>query len=126
MSERDAAGDSARAAPPPLKPRIYLMLASMAAGPAHGYELLKEIERRSDGAVSLDPGTLYRHIGQLLDEGLIEETDERPDPRDDDPRRKYYRLTAAGRTALRAEARRMAALVEEARALELIEPSESR
>lgn len=112
--------------PSPMKPRVYLILSSLLTGPTHGYEILKEIERRSAGGVRLDPGTLYRYIGRLLDEGLIQETDERPDVEDDDPRRRYYRLTDAGHEAVESEARRMASLVEEARERRLIEPTGAR
>lgn len=101
----------------PLKPHVFLILMVLVDGQAHGYEIRKEVERRSDGAVSLDPGTLYRHIGRLLDEGLIVESDDRPE--DDDPRRRYYVLTAAGAAAVAAETKRMASLVEAVRASRL-------
>ncbi len=98
----------------PLKPHIFLILMALVDGQAHGYEIRKDVERRSEGAVRLDPGTLYRHIGRLLDEGLIEESNQRPD--DDDPRRRYYTLTADGVTAVEGEAERMAVLVDAVRA----------
>ena len=101
----------------PLKPHIFLILMALVDGQAHGYEIKKDVERRSDGAVRLDPGTLYRHIGRLLDEGLIAESNDRPE--DDDPRRRYYGLTDAGATAVELEAERMATLVEAVRASKL-------
>lgn len=101
----------------PLKPHILLILMALMHGRTHGYEIRNEVERLSDGAVSLDPGTLYRHLGRLLDEGLIEESDERPE--DDDPRRRYYLLTAAGAAALEAEAERMEAMAAAVRASDL-------
>ncbi len=101
----------------PLKPHIFLILMALVDGQAHGYEIRKDVDRRSEGSVRLDPGTLYRHIGRLLDEGFIEESDQRPD--DDDPRRRYYTLTTEGVGAIEAEAERMAMLVEEVRASKL-------
>ena len=98
----------------PLKPHIFLILMALVDGQAHGYEIRKDVERRSEGAVRLDPGTLYRHVGRLLDEGLIEESNQRPD--DDDPRRRYYTLSTAGVAAVETEAERMAVLVDAVRA----------
>ena len=100
--------------PSPLKPHIFLILMALVDGQAHGYEIRKDVERRSEGAVRLDPGTLYRHIGRLLDEGLIEESNQRPD--DDDPRRRYYTLSITGVAAVSTEAERMAVLVDAVRA----------
>ncbi len=102
--------------PPPLKPHIFLILMALLEGQKHGYEIKKDIERRSQGGVRLDPGTLYRHVGRLFDEGLIEESDNAPD--EADSRRRYYVLSESGSAAVRAEAERMAALVDEVRASE--------
>jgi len=110
-----APSESSTAAP--LKPHIFLILMSLVEGQAHGYEIRKDVERRSEGSVRLDPGTLYRHIGRLLDEALIEESDQRPD--DDDARRRYYALTDEGIAAVEAEAERMASLVDAVRASNL-------
>jgi DNA-binding PadR family transcriptional regulator len=99
--------------PTPLKPHVFLVLMALVDGQMHGYEIRKDVEQRSGGTVRLDPGTLYRHVGRLLDEGLISESDERPD--DDDARRRYYNLTDAGIAAVEAEAERMAALVDAVR-----------
>jgi DNA-binding PadR family transcriptional regulator len=63
----------------------------------------------------LSAGTLYRSIQRMLEQGLIEETAERPAPELDDERRRYYRITAFGRTAAKAETRRLAQLVKLAR-----------
>ena len=98
----------------PLKPHIFLILMALVDGQTHGYEIRKDVEQRSQGSVRLDPGTLYRHIGRLLDEGLIEESNQRPD--DDDARRRYYILTTAGVVAVEDEAERMAVLVDAVRA----------
>jgi len=107
-------------APAPLKRRYFLILLTLADGQTHGYALRDAIAERTDGAVDLDPGTLYRLVGRLLEEGLIEESPERPDPEEDDLRRRYYRLTAAGRAALSNEAARMRDLVQAARERDLL------
>lgn len=98
----------------PLKPHILLILMALMNGRTHGYEIRNEVERLSEGTVSLDPGTLYRHLGRLLDEGLIEESDKRPE--DDDPRRRYYQLAEDGAAALETEARRMEVMAAAVRA----------
>jgi DNA-binding PadR family transcriptional regulator len=95
----------------PLKPALFLILLALTDGDRHGYSLKKEILRRTDGRVKLGAGTLYRSIRQLVDLGLIEESNERPDPALDDERRRYFRLTGLGRQAARAETERLAALV---------------
>jgi DNA-binding PadR family transcriptional regulator len=82
-----------------------LILASLADGDRHGYAIRKDIADRSGGLVSLGSTTLYRLLGQLLDEGLIEESASRPPSQLDDERRRYFRITAPGRHALAAEAR---------------------
>jgi len=81
----------------------------------HGYAIIQEVATRTDGALKLSPGTLYRSIQRMLEQGLIEETAERPAPELDDERRRYYRITAFGRTVAKAEARRLAQLVKLAR-----------
>ena len=98
----------------------FAILLSLAAGERHGYGIMQEVAALTGGQVRLGPGTLYRTIQRLLAEGLIVECDERPDPALDDERRRYYRLTAAGRRAAGAEARRLARLVEVARARQLL------
>jgi DNA-binding PadR family transcriptional regulator len=84
-----------------------LILASLAGADRHGYAIRKDVTARSEGAVRLGSTTLYRLLGQLLDEGMIEEARTRPAPQLDDERRKYVHLTAAGRRGLAAEARRL-------------------
>ncbi len=98
----------------PLPPAIYLILLALNDGEAHGYRIRADVIERSGGLVTLDPGTLYRHIARLVDEGLIGESAARARP-DDDERRRYYRLTPMGRRLLAAETDRMAALVAAAR-----------
>ena len=99
-------------------PMLQILL-SLVDEDRHGYGILLEIEERTGGA-RLGTGTLYTAIQRLLSKGLIEETDERPAPDLDDARRRYYRLTDAGREAARAEAARLAAVVGMARAKELL------
>lgn len=93
---------------------VYILVA---LGPAerHGYSIMREVDDLSGGEVRLAPGTLYTNIKRLLASGLIEESDERPDPTLDDERRRYYRLTDAGRHAVAIEVDRMATLVDRTR-----------
>jgi DNA-binding PadR family transcriptional regulator len=93
----------------PLPPALYLILAVLAEGPAHGYRLRAEIIARSAGALRLDPGSLYRLIARLLDDGLIAEATDRQAPAG--PPRRLYRLTTEGRKVLSAETTRLADLV---------------
>ena len=88
-----------------------LILASLADADRHGYAIRKDVAARSGGEVRLGSTTLYRLLGQLLDDGLIEEARSRPAPALDDERRRYFRLTAAGRRALAAELRRLERVV---------------
>jgi len=93
----------------PLKPDVFWILAVLARGELHGYGILQEAERLSDGLVQLRPGPLYRRLGRLLDDGLVEEVDERPVAAEGhDERRRYYRITAFGAQVARAETERMA------------------
>jgi DNA-binding PadR family transcriptional regulator len=87
-------------------------LLALADGDKHGYAILKEVARRSDGQVRLGPGTLYALVKRAAADGLIAETDERPDPALDDERRKYYRLTARGRRVAVAEIERLESIVD--------------
>jgi DNA-binding PadR family transcriptional regulator len=101
----------------PLTPVVFEIALSLAAGERHGYEIMQDVERRTDGAIALHPGTLYRALGRLLDQGLIEELDERPAGGVDDERRRYYRLTPLGQAVARAEVDRLASQVTAARRL---------
>ncbi len=100
----------------PLAPAVFLMLLELAAGERHGYALKREILRRSGGKLNLGSGALYGAIRKMVESGLIEESDERPDPHLDDERRRYYRITETGRKVVEAEARRLRELVEMAEA----------
>jgi DNA-binding PadR family transcriptional regulator len=90
---------------------VFHILLSLAEGERHGYVLKREIASRTGGWLMLGPGVLYGTIARMLDQGLIEESDERPDPHLDDERRRYYRLTPFGRRVAQAEASRMRELV---------------
>jgi DNA-binding PadR family transcriptional regulator len=89
----------------------FLVLLAIADQPRHGLGIVDEVEEGTDGRVRLGPGTLYGTIQTLSDRGLIRETPDVPDPDDDDPRRRYYRITAGGERLLREEVDRMSALV---------------
>jgi DNA-binding PadR family transcriptional regulator len=95
----------------PLTPAMLEILLALAEEDLHGYAIMREVERRTDGETRLGPGTLYRSVGQLLERGWIREADERPDPKLDDERRRYYRLTDLGRRAAMAEVERLEGLV---------------
>jgi len=94
----------------------FHILVALAGGDRHGYYIMQEIAERTEGKVRLSPSTLYSAIKRLLEEGLIEELDERPDPEHDDERRRYYRLTPSGKRAAIAEARQLEKLLADARA----------
>lgn len=100
----------------PLTPAVFNILLALADGEKHGYGIMLEVEANTKGQVLMGPGTLYGSIKRMLQAGLIEESDDRLDPRLDDQRRRYYRLTGLGRRTLELEAERLAAQVRLARA----------
>lgn len=100
----------------PLPPVTFHILLALADDDRHGYAIIQDVAARTRGAVTLGAGTLYRSIQRMLEQGLLEETLDRPAPEDDDERRRYYRLTAFGRAVARAEAQRLTDLVKLARA----------
>lgn len=102
-----------------LTPAVFQILLALADADRHGYAILKEVERRTEGEVRLRPGTLYRALTRMVELGLIEEV-EGPGPGDDDERRIYYGLARQGREAAREEALRLAALVRSARMKEIL------
>ncbi len=104
----------------PLTPVAFEILLALANGEQHGYSIMREVERRSSGTVTLHPGTLYRALARLLESRLIGELDERPDPQHDDGRRRYYQLTECGIAVARAEAERLASQVSAARHCRLL------
>lgn len=98
-----------------MTPVVFNVLLALTDGERHGYGIILEVEGRSGGEVRLGPGTLYGAVKRLREGGLIEESDERPDPDLDDERRRYYRLTDLGAKALSAEVGRLEAAVRAAR-----------
>ena len=117
MREKQAQGDLQSLLP--LPPTFFHILIALAAGEMHGYAIMQDVMERTDGELRLSPGTLYGSLKRMLGEGLIEESDERPDPALDDERRRYYRLTKFGRSVASAEVERVAALLSQARARKL-------
>ena len=115
MRERNPNAD-AIVAMLPLLPATFHILVALADEDRHGYAIIQDVAARTDGSIRLSPGTLYRSIQRMLDDGLIVETDERPSPEDDDERRRYYRLTTLGTAVAKAEAARLMDLVRMARA----------
>ncbi len=108
----------------PLTPAVFQILLTLLDGEQHGYRIMQLVEINSGGKFKMGPGTLYGTIKRMLKDGLIEETEQRPDPSLDDQRRRYYRITNIGKSAVRAEAERLAILVANARAKNLL-PSTS-
>ena len=100
----------------PLTPAVFNILLALADGEKHGYGIMLEVEANTKGQVIMGPGTLYGSIKRMLKAELIEESDERADPKMDDQRRRYYRLTDLGRRVLNMEAERLASQVMIARA----------
>lgn len=80
----------------PLTPAVFNILLALADGERHGYSIMQEISKQTQGKLRIGPTTLYRSIKHMLEDGLIVESDERPDPELDDERRRYYRLTELG------------------------------
>jgi DNA-binding PadR family transcriptional regulator len=99
----------------PLPPASFHVLVALSTGERHGYGIMQEVEARTDGAVRLSPGTLYRTVQRLLELGLIEE------PRASvASRRRPYRITPLGTAVARAESTRLAALVRMAQGVGLL------
>jgi len=99
----------------PLTPLALHVLLALAGDALHGYGIIREVATRTDGLITLRSGTLYTLLQRLQSEALIVECDSRPDPEQDDERRRYYDLTALGRAVLEADLRRLQAVVGEAR-----------
>src|SRR3954466_15646574 len=99
----------------PLKPDAFYVLLVLLHGELHGYALMREASRQSEGRVELQAGALYRLLARMLDDGLVVESQRRPAADADDERRRYYRVTALGKRTIAAEAERMASLAEAAR-----------
>src|SRR5215475_6912257 len=99
----------------PLPSATFHILLAVADEDRHGYAIIQDVEARTGGELKLSAGTLYRSIQRMLEQGLIVEPRERPEPEFDDERRRYYRITPFGRRVAEAEARRLANLVRMAR-----------
>jgi DNA-binding PadR family transcriptional regulator len=104
----------------PLHKDTFHILVSLADRDRHGYSVMQDVADRTGGTLRLSPSSLYASIRRLLEQGLIEELTERPDPEQDDERRRYYRLTTMGRQVAMAEARRLERLLADARATGLL------
>lgn len=101
----------------PLTPAVFHILLALADDERHGYSIMQHVVETTDGRIKMGPGTLYGTIKRLLAAKMIEESDERPDPKLDDERRRYYRLTSFGRRVLSAEVSRYSRMVKAARAV---------
>ncbi len=115
MGHRKTAGDQV-----PLTPAVLHILLALADEERHGYGVMLEIRRRTNGRFRPGPGTIYGTIKRLLSSRLIQESGERPDPGLDDERRRYYRLTPSGRSVLQAEVSRLQEVVGVARLKKLL------
>ncbi len=91
----------------PLSTPVLQVLISLHEQDRHGYAIIQDIESRTSGEVMLSTSTLYGAVKRMMRDGLIERSDERPDPDLDDERRRYYRITDFGRAVGQAEAQRI-------------------
>jgi DNA-binding PadR family transcriptional regulator len=107
----------------PLSPAVLHILLCLAAEPQHGYGIMQEVARQSNGQYKLGPGTLYDNLQKLMNQGLVEDAPRQSE--DDDPRRRYYRLTDFGRRVLEADVERLKNVVREA-AVRLHQPKPKR
>ena len=106
----------------PLPTATLWILLALATGDKHGYAIMRETRKLSEGEFEMGPATLYTTIQRLTQSGWIEEV---PGPEDGDPRRRYYRLSKPGKSALHHEIERMESLVRKTKALRL-RPAESK
>lgn len=104
----------------PLPSAAFQILLSLADEDRHGYGIMRHVAEQTDGRMRLGPGTLYSSIETLLEERLIAEVDLREDAKLGHERRRYYRLTSAGRKLARSEAERLADLLRVARAKRIL------
>lgn len=104
----------------PLPAAAFQILLSLADEDRHGYGIMRQVEQQTGGRMRLGPGTLYSSIHALLEESLIDEVDRSAESAPADERRRYYRLTSAGRKIARAEAERLADLLRVARAKKIL------
>ena len=104
----------------PLPNAVFHILVALADRARHGYSIMQDVDVRTGGKVKLSAGTLYTAIRRMLEQGLIEELRDSPDPASADERRRYYRVTQLGRDVALAEAKRFSQLLDQARATRLI------
>jgi DNA-binding PadR family transcriptional regulator len=105
----------------PLTPPVFHILLALTDEERHGYGIMQDVARQTDDALQLGPGTLYGCLKRMLAAGLVQESDERPDPELDDQRRRYYRMTGLGQRVARAEAQRLSNAVLAARSKRLLD-----
>jgi DNA-binding PadR family transcriptional regulator len=103
----------------PLTPAVLHILLALATQERHGYGIMKQVELDSQGKVKMGPGTLYGSLGRMIDAGLIRESAKKIDPKMDDERRVYYKITAVGQKALAAELERYREVVAVAKQMRL-------
>ena len=108
----------------PLPTAVFHILIALADRDRHGYSIMQDVAARTDGKVQLSAGTLYSSIRRMLEQGLIEELRESPDPSSTDERRRYYRLTRFGKRVAAADVQRLSALLQQARATGLVRETE--
>jgi len=104
----------------PLPSAAFQILLALVGEDLHGYAIMRQVAEQTGNRVRLGPGTLYSSIRSLLENGLIEELDSREDADSGDERRRYYRLSSAGRKLARAEAQRLADVLRVARAKKIL------
>src|ERR1700683_3654629 len=104
----------------PLPAAVFHILIALAGHDRHGYSIMQDVAARTEGKVQLSAGTLYSSIRRMLEQGLIEELAESPDPLSTDERRRYYRITRFGKRAAAVEVQRLNALLQQARATGLV------
>lgn len=95
----------------PLPAATFHILMSLAEEERHGYAIIQDVEKSTGGELRLSPGTLYRSIQRMLEQGLLVESNRRPARALDDERRRYYRITPLGLATARGEMRRLTQLV---------------
>jgi DNA-binding PadR family transcriptional regulator len=101
----------------PLTPAVLHILLALSTQERHGYGIMKQVESDSQGKVKMGPGTLYGSLGRMIEAGLIRESDKKVDPKMDDERRVYYKITGLGQKALAAELQRYREVVAVAKRL---------
>ena len=99
----------------PLPTAVFHILIALADRDRHGYSIMQDVAGRTGGKVRLSAGTLYSSIRRMLEQGLVEELSDSPDPASTDERRRYYRLTRFGKRVAGAEVARLNTLLQQAR-----------